>query len=199
MSSEFLRSRVEVARPSPHRGGRRQALVVFVQAAIAAPCEMPREEGQRLWVSSRDRIVSLLSIKSTTTPIVPPPADQGNHYWLKTDKYEAGMGAACAIPGQNCSDVPYTSTQTKDHTGQSDQEDATCVLQRNVDESCVDDLIAPGQPTGRWSIFNQCQSFAYSVIGRCRYGPQDGPDLPNSLNERGPLGSCYSPDNTCPK
>lgn len=114
------------------------------------------------------------------------------HNWIKTDKYEAGMGGACPVPGQGCADVPYTGTETKDHSGQSQEPGAICEEQRNVDEACVNGKIAPGQPTGSWNPMNQCQSFANSVIGQCRYAPQMSPAMSGSVKPRGPLGSRYS-------
>lgn len=122
-----------------------------------------------------------------------------DHYWIKTDTFEAGMGAACAVPGQGCSDAPYTGTSTKDHSGQSSAPGSSCEKQQNVDESCVNDLIAPGRPTGTWSAGNQCQSFTYGVVGQCRYGPQVGPEVPNLLDLLGPLGSHYGPSSSIPE
>ncbi len=108
---------------------------------------------------------------------LPFPLNQFDHYWIKTDTLEAGMGGmGGGVPGQaGNSDWPYDPTQTVDHTGQSLAPNSSCEVQRNVDEQCVNNLIVPGQPTGPWNPYNQCQSFAYSVIGRCRTGPQIGP------------------------
>jgi hypothetical protein len=104
------------------------------------------------------------------------------------------MGADCPVPGQQCSDKPYSDTEVKDHTGQSKMPGATCVLQLNVDEACVDSQLTLGKPTGSWNLHNQCNSFAYSVVNRCRYGMQSGPRLPaNTLRRRGPAGSAYGP------
>jgi len=103
---------------------------------------------------------------------LPFPLSLADHYWIKTDTYESGMGGACPIPGQNCADKPYSDTQTKNHSGQSTQGNASCEKQNNVNESCVDSSIKPGQPTGTWSPINQCQSFSYSVINKCRTGAQ---------------------------
>ncbi|QEX22835.1 hypothetical protein FRZ61_27680 [Hypericibacter adhaerens] len=105
---------------------------------------------------------------------LPFPMNLFDHYWIKTDKYEAGMGGmAGQVPAQGGrSDWPYDPTQTVDHSGQSKSPNATCEKMNNVDEQCVNSLIRPGQPTGPWEPFNQCQSFAWSVIGKCRYGPQ---------------------------
>ena len=115
------------------------------------------------------------------------------HMWVRTSTLEAGMGGQCPIPGQGCADVPYTGTVTKSHKDQSKEPGATCVLQRNVDEDCVNRRITPGQPTGTWSMLNQCQSFSNGVVAACRYGPQEGPLVPNTLNQRGPLGAGFSP------
>ncbi len=108
---------------------------------------------------------------------LPFPLNQFDHYWIKTDTLEAGMGGMRGgVPGQNGnSDRPYDPTQTVDHSGQSNASNASCEKQNNVDEQCVNDLIRPGQPTGSWNPFNQCQSFAYSTINRCRTGPQISP------------------------
>ena len=80
------------------------------------------------------------------------------------------MGADCPEPGQGCSDVPYTQTQTIDHTGQWAKPGSTCTLQEGVDADCVNERIAPGTPTGRWSLSNQCQSFAADVLASCSTG-----------------------------
>lgn len=116
------------------------------------------------------------------------------HCFVKTDTYESGLGGECEVPAQGCSDNPYDDVQTIDHTGQSEWEQTTCEVQQNVDEQCVDELIAPGQPQGRWHPFNQCQSFAYGAVSRCRYGPQIGPVLPPSTYlEQGPIGQNLRP------
>jgi RHS repeat-associated protein len=108
---------------------------------------------------------------------LPFPLNQFDHYWIKTDTFEAGMGGMRGgVPGQNGnSDRPYDPTQTVDHSGQSKASNASCEKQRNVDEQCVNDLIRPGQSTGGWNPYNQCQSFAYSTVNRCRTGPQIPP------------------------
>jgi RHS repeat-associated protein len=119
--------------------------------------------------------------------ILPP------HTWIKTDTYESGMGGECPTPGQQCSDRPYVATATKSHAGQSTQPNSTCMKLQNVSEECVDNLIKPGSPTGTWTPYNQCQAYAWGVTAKCRYGPQIGPVLPNTLQSRGPLGTTYGP------
>jgi RHS repeat-associated protein len=114
-----------------------------------------------------------LDVKLCRRPAdLPFPLNLFDHSWIKTDSQEVGMGGECPVPGQGCADKPYSQTVTKDHSGQSEAINSTCEVMNNVDEECVNDLIRPGQPTGSWHPFNQCQSFAYSVINRCRMGPQ---------------------------
>jgi len=101
-----------------------------------------------------------------------------NHNWLLTGALEAGMGAQCPVPGQGCSDRPGAPTQTLDHSGQSSQEGSECTPVPYVDEQCVSEAIRPGQSTGRWMPWNQCQSFADDVLTRCSIKPGI-PFMPN--------------------
>ena len=105
---------------------------------------------------------------------LPFPLNIFDHHWLKTDTLEAGMGGMRGVvPAQNGNaDSPYDPTQTVDHSGQSRAPNATCEKQNNVDEQCVNSSIRPGQSTGTWNPYNQCQSFSYSVLSKCRTGPQ---------------------------
>jgi RHS repeat-associated protein len=114
------------------------------------------------------------------TAQLPFPLNQFKHNWIKTDTSEAGMGAQPGvIPGQGNSDWPYTPTQTIDHSGQSEQAGSTCKPVKNVDESCVNKHIAPGQPTGPWMPTNQCQTFVAGVIYQCTPGgPSSPPYVP---------------------
>ena len=114
---------------------------------------------------------------------LPFPMNQFDHYWIKTGKYESGMGPMNGqVPAQQGrSDWPYDPTQTVNHAGQSKEPNATCEVQRNVNESCVNSKIKPGQPLGHWTPFNQCQSFAYGTVNACRFGPQL-PELKKSRN-----------------
>jgi RHS repeat-associated protein len=109
---------------------------------------------------------------------LPFPANQYDHYWIKTDKYESGMGGMDGnVPGQEGrSDWPYADTQTVDHTGQSKAPNARRVeIPFDVDEQCVNDLIRPGRQTGPWTPFNQCQSFVSDVLEACRINPPHRP------------------------
>lgn len=150
------------------------------------PASLIDPAGLAVWICKRDVDVSWL----------PDMLARGlpSHAWIKTDTREAGMGGRCPVPGEQCSDRPYSDTQVKDHSGQSKQPGVTCTLQLNVDEGCVNRNLTPGKPTGTWNLYNQCNSWAYGVVGSCRYGPQSGPRLPPSLlPSRGSLGSSFGP------
>lgn len=106
------------------------------------------------------------------------------HTWIKTDTVEAGMGGECPVPGQGCADVPYvTDVFVIDHSGQSEAADSSCIMMNNVEEQCVNEQLALGTPLGVWNGFNQCQSFAWSVVNSCRTGPQLIPDSDGSGND----------------
>jgi RHS repeat-associated protein len=104
-------------------------------------------------------------------PFSPLNALDINHYWIKTDKYEAGMGGPAAqIPGQGAPDMPFTKVHTKDHSGQSKASNAQQVkLPYEVDEQCVNERIRPGRELGRFVPgMNDCQSFVGGVLDQCR-------------------------------
>src|SRR5258705_5479908 len=49
------------------------------------------------------------------------------HYWVKTDTSEAGLGAEGAgVPGQGATDCPLVRTTVNDHTGQCNDPEAVC-------------------------------------------------------------------------
>ena len=97
-----------------------------------------------------------------------PGAD---HWWIKTDKYEAGMGPwNGSVPGQEGrSDAPLDPTETVDHTGQSLAPNARRhALPFPVDEECINKCIKPGRATGLWTHRNQCKTFVDDCLDRCR-------------------------------
>jgi RHS repeat-associated protein len=108
---------------------------------------------------------------------LPFPLNLFNHWWVKTSTIEAGMGPMNGqVPAQQGrSDRPGDPVQTVDHSGQSKASNAQCKVMNNVDEDCVNKLIHPGQSLGHWTPVNQCNNFAWSVISKCRKGPQIPP------------------------
>lgn len=92
------------------------------------------------------------------------------HRWIKTDTIEVGMGAACDVPGQGCSDTPLSKTYTRNHKNQSQAENASCKVVPDVDEQCVNEQLVLKKYTGRWLPWNQCQSFVREVIDKCTPG-----------------------------
>ena len=123
-----------------------------------------------LKVYACQRHINIDWIPSTIASAVVP-----NHYWLKTDTYEAGMGGDCPVPGQGCADVPYkTSVKTLDHTGQSQQPGAKCAeLPDYVDEGCINNKIKPGRSLGTWTGWNQCQTFVRETVFDCIKSKKD--------------------------
>jgi RHS repeat-associated protein len=108
---------------------------------------------------------------------LPGPLKYVDHHWIKTDTVEAGMGATPGvIPGQGNIDLPFTPTQVIDHSGQSKAQNATCTPKLNVDEDCVNEKLTLSRATGRWSPWNQCQSFVQDVIRACSTGPKMDPN-----------------------
>lgn len=93
-------------------------------------------------------------------------------------------GMAGQVPAQGGrSDKPYDPTQTVNHAGQSKAANATCQVMNNVDEGCVNKAIAPGQPTGKWTPFNQCQSFVQDFAFGDHPISRVGPHLKGVLAE----------------
>jgi uncharacterized protein RhaS with RHS repeats len=108
---------------------------------------------------------------------LPFPLNLFDHWWIKTSAFESGMGPMNGqVPAQQGrSDMPGDPVQTVSHVGQSTASNAQCRVMNNVNENCVNNFIRPGQPLGHWTPVNQCNNFAWSVISRCRTGPQIPP------------------------
>ena len=101
---------------------------------------------------------------------LPWPLSETDHYWLRTDRYESGMGpAAGGVPARNSNyDLPGDPVTTNDHSGESKASDAVCQQLDDVDEQCVNDWIRPGRDLGGFRPDNNCQTFASTVINACR-------------------------------
>jgi RHS repeat-associated protein len=105
---------------------------------------------------------------------LPFPMNKLEHQWLKTDKYEAGMGGMDnLVPGQEGrSGLPFDPTQTVDHTGQAKAPGSHRIdIPFPIDEDCVNRFIRPGRQIGPWTPANQCQSFVSDVLEQCRRTP----------------------------
>jgi RHS repeat-associated protein len=89
-----------------------------------------------------------------------------DHYWLKTDTQEAGMGTAAAgANAGNQYDSPVSPVETVDHTGRSNGPNAQCIQVPDADEATVNKLIKPGRPLGYFvPPFNYCHSFVNNVL-----------------------------------
>ena len=89
-----------------------------------------------------------------------------DHYWLKTDTQEAGMGTAAAgANAGNQYDSPLSPVETTDQGGRSQGPNAECMPVPGADESTVNKLIKPGRPLGYFlPPFNYCHSFVGTVL-----------------------------------
>jgi RHS repeat-associated protein len=86
------------------------------------------------------------------------------HCFLKTDTIAAGMGPA------NGGGLPACPLNTETAVTNHSQETigpGECVDVPNVDESCVNNLLKVGKPTGKWTPINQCNSFVTEILNTC--------------------------------
>lgn len=77
------------------------------------------------------------------------------HCWIVTDKSNAGMGVNPDIPPGQAYEGYGVPTQVTDHSNDVWTEESEPM--NNVDEQCVDDKLAIGEPTGLFiPPFNHC-------------------------------------------
>jgi RHS repeat-associated protein len=89
-----------------------------------------------------------------------------NHYWIKTDTTEFGMG-----PAPGAADAWGAPTVQKDQSGSSTNSAAVCEKQPQVDEGCVNSFYSPGTDTGAWTWpINYCKPYANNVLNMCTVG-----------------------------
>lgn len=94
-----------------------------------------------------------------------------DHYRIKTDKFETGMGEnPLTTQDQSSPWLPFTPTEQVDHTGQSSRPGSTCKEVAGVDEGCINSYIAPGNKTGSWIPgVNTCGEVSFDLLLRkCR-------------------------------
>ncbi len=85
------------------------------------------------------------------------------HYWIKTDSQEVGMGTG--PNAGNRLDLPFSMVKTTEHPGRSKGKTADCRDVEGANEDVVNELIKPGRPLGRFAPpLNFCKSFTYDVI-----------------------------------
>lgn len=99
------------------------------------------------------------------------------HQWIRTDEKDAGLGqAGGGVPGEGeyriRDNSPYiTETEVTDHHDRGDKEGSTCLPLPDVDEECVNREMVIGEKRGKWSLFNQCQTYVRQIIRMCRKSP----------------------------
>lgn len=88
------------------------------------------------------------------------------HVWLKTDRYESGMQ-----PDPNRrSEKSFMNdpTWTEDHSNRPNDGTRECSIVTDVDESCVNAKIAPGQIIHNWTGWYACSDFVLEVLEKCK-------------------------------
>jgi len=81
------------------------------------------------------------------------------HYWLMTDSQERGMGLA---NGACCLGVDWQK-----HDGRHRDPAADCQQIPDVDESCVNSLLASGESLGNFTPWNTCEDAARNALNYC--------------------------------
>lgn len=98
-----------------------------------------------------------------------------DHSWVQTGTMSAGLGGNPNVRPGDAYEAPYiTQTYVTDH---SKDKPSSCEKQNNVDEPCVNSILSNelGTAQGRFGPYMNCQAYAYSVVNRCRTGPQMSP------------------------
>lgn len=91
-----------------------------------------------------------------------------DHCWIKTDTKVAGMGnspSRCTRPGDANSDSPFSPVYVQPHDCEPTD---NCRVVDYVYEDCVNEELAVGESLGRFTPWNNCQTFAASVLVKCR-------------------------------
>jgi RHS repeat-associated protein len=103
------------------------------------------------------------------------------HYWIKTDTAEAGLGAEGAgVPGQVAKDCPLVRTTVNDHTGECNNPEAFCEEITGANPDLVNKRLQLGNYQGRWlPLFNDCRTFACSIADP----PDAGPAKPDGTRK----------------
>lgn len=88
-----------------------------------------------------------------------------NHFWLKTDTKNAGMGSGKSH-GQigDQFEGPGTKVYVIDHSNQIAE---VCEETTNHVEECINEELEDGKFLGRFSPLNNCQTYVKSVLRKC--------------------------------
>jgi len=88
-----------------------------------------------------------------------------------TKMLELRGGDPNVTPGEEYESPYLTKAYPTDH---SKDTPTLCEIMNNVDEECVNNILSDELDSyqGRFNLYMNCQAYAYSVINRCRTGPQ---------------------------
>jgi RHS repeat-associated protein len=90
------------------------------------------------------------------------------HCFIKTNTVVAGMGPANGGPLPAC--PSGTQTAITDQSARA-VSPGDCTDMPDVDEDCVNKALQIGTPTGRWTPNNNCKSFDFNILDKCRSCP----------------------------
>ena len=92
-----------------------------------------------------------------------------DHYWLKTDEIEAGMGGRVAEPGEQYEAPYFTKVYVRDHSGQSNsREGAECRPMLGLCVNKVEEQLEIDRPLGKSHLLNTCATFCNEVMSNSR-------------------------------
>jgi RHS repeat-associated protein len=105
------------------------------------------------------------------------------HYWIKTDTKEAGIGADAEGGGGYGDPISVFDASGDAQWWWENKHDNVCRLVPNVDENFINSFL-PGPdddpiPYGNWSFSNSCQTFVTDLLSAAHTGPNpQEPDVP---------------------
>ena len=127
-----------------------------------------------------------LELCRRTADLFANPPHGVQHWWLRGDGFESGMGKrGGGVPGHGGPE-PYTMhTTLNDHRGEGALPDATCVPVGevdphwdHVDEDCVRGEMEVGRDTGLWvPPVNDCHEVVKNALDRCRIAGEPGAEV----------------------
>lgn len=91
-----------------------------------------------------------------------------DHCWIKTDSVSAGMASSPKCRknvGDNYEFIYITKVYISDH---SCEKATSCKVMLDIDEECVNKKLAIGKYLGRFTPFNNCQTFTNEVLTDCK-------------------------------
>ena len=123
-------------------------------------------------VNHRDPSGRKVEVCRRGTTEVPAIFQDAEHWWIRTDDAEAGMGGDPAVTGG-----VFPNSVITDHTGAGDMPGSECDPVEGVDEECVNEQMETnkidwegdryGEWLGMYGPVNTCQHWVDEVLSNC--------------------------------